>query len=269
MQKNCIFFIVALFVFTKASATELQPWFGPPFVIEGRADTIVEYYSSLATEHGTVDRSTWAGYLDLSASLAIMDNWSAELEAIVADSHHSFHFDSVLLTGRYRWTNDIVGDFATISTGITISQIFTQGLHDISIFHHGGIAGEAHVSIGKEFSCEQFWTSRFWGVAGFGIADMGSPWVRGDAGWELNFCDQHLFGAYMYTLWGLGHNGLNAAKSFHGYGPINHQSVDFAVRYAYTLECQLTIGVEYAYRVYARNCPKQANFGVLRLRYPF
>ena len=130
-------------------------------------------------------------------------------------------------------------------------------------------ACEGHVAVGKEFECRQFWTSRIWGMGAVGIGDVGSVWVKGDLVWEHNWWDRQQCSLFTHTLWGLGEKRLNLAIPFKGYGSIAHQSVDLGGRYAYFFECGITLHVEYAYRVYARNCPERTSIASIGLKYDF
>jgi len=265
-----IFLTLAFFFVQHVDATEFMPWLGDPYVIEGRADLIVEAYESLNGKHGKSHRPACDFFLDAGASFTPDGEWSAELEAVLADTRHrSFGFDSLLLTGRHLFFNDIVGDPVSLSAGLTIIQAFKPAWHDISVFHHGGIACEGHVSVGKELSCQQFWTSRLWGVAAIGVGDVGSPWLRGDITWEHNWWDVHQLSLFAHTIWGLGGNTLNLSERFKGYGSLHHQSVDVGFRYTYGFEYGIAAHLDYAYRVFARNCPKNANFISVGLFYPF
>lgn len=249
------------------SATELRPWFGLVAELETRETVICEVYDSIETDAHIHKHMSYNGFLDLSVSLAPLEQWSGELELVMADTHHrSFGMDSLLFTGRYRWLNDIVDDPVSLATGLTVSKVFKPARHDPAIFHHGGIGCEAHISVGREWSCMQFWTSRIWGVCGFGVADEGSPWIRANVAWEHNWWDRHRLQVSLNTLWGLGHNRFNFP--FDGYGSVRHQSVDGAVRYTFAYVEDMEFSVEYAYRLYAQNCPKGANFFLLSFYYP-
>lgn len=165
--------------------------------------------------------------------------------------------------------NDITDeDPVSLTGGITISQVFKPGLRNLSSFNHGGIQAEGHVAVGKEYSCMQFWTSRLWGVVGFGLADMGSPWILANAAWEHNWWNNHHAQLYVRTLWGLGHNSLSLCDNFRGYGPIGHHSVDIGARYSYLFCNGANLSAEYGFRVYARDCPRAVNIISIIFFYP-
>ena len=75
-------------------------------------------------------------------------------------------------------------------------------------------------------------------------------------------------GFYVKSRWGLGDRGLHL-KSFQGYGPIQHHSIDLSVEYKHHFEFGGILGVGYGYRVLARNCPRYVNFFMANFLYPF
>jgi len=269
MRRFCsLLFLTALYVAAPLAATDLKPWFGPAR-IEGHLSNTIQYYPSVDTKKGSSYRSDCDDFIDFSLAGAFLDRFAIELEAVTAVTRHrAFGFDSVLLTGRYLWMNDIVDDPVSLTTGVTVSQVFKPSKHDIAVFHHGGIECEVHAAVGKEMSCMQFWTSRWWAVAGIGIADQGYPWLRANIDWEKNWCDAHRLRVFAHSLWGLGYKNLHSAYHFKGYGPIRHQTIDFGLRYTKGFDYDIDLGFEYAYRVYAHNCPEKVNLFMVTLFYP-
>lgn len=249
-------------------ATELLPWYGQMLEIETRAACQMQAYQCVSARHRSIQQPACDLFFDLSAASSYNDI-AGEVEVIASDTRYrSFGMDCIKLTARYRWMNDIVGEPISLVSGVSISQVFKTGLRNLSSFHHGGIEGEFHLAAGKEHSFRQFWTSRYWGVVGVGIADMGYPWVRGDMAWEHNYCDVHQVRFFVNSLWGLGHKSLHL-KPFHGYGPVRHQLIDIGLRYSRFLLCNgMTVSLEYAFRPYARNCPKQVSSLYVSVSYP-
>ena len=205
-------------------ATDLKPWYDRYLEIQPKATYIFQSYSKIKTGEGTLHRSSNDHFLNFSVSGAY-DRWSAELETtFAATRHRSFGFCDARLTGRYQWLDDVVGDPVSLVTGVTLTQACKIALHDPSCFYHGKFEAEMHLAVGKEIACEQFWTSRGWGVLGLGLADTGSPWIRADFAWEQNWCDVHEFEIALRTLWGCGGENFHRYH-FKGYGPIKHYSI--------------------------------------------
>lgn len=267
--RSVVFLVILLSICSAASSSELAPWFPTELEIDAQAYTQLQAYHDVNSGSSSKRKPACDLFFGLSAGSAYHD-FAAELEAIATDTRYQdFGMDSIQLTGRYRRLNDIVADPVSLVLGLTVSQVFKPGLRNLSSFHHGGIECEAHLAVGKERSCEQFWVSRWWGLAGIGIADMGYPWIRANINWERNFCDVHCVRCFANTLWGLGPRRLNVDVPFKGYGAIRHQSVDVGVHYNSSYEWGGTIGIEYAYRVFACNCPAGVNQILVSVDYPF
>lgn len=263
-------YIVTCVLFCRVlCATELLPWYGQDLEIETRAISQMQAYRLVSEGHRTIPHSGCDLFFEVSAGTSFND-LAAELEVIASDSRYRhFGMDCLKLTGRYRWLNDVVADPVSLVTGISISQVFKPGLRNLSSFHHGGIEGEFHLSVGKEHSFGQYWISRYWGVVGVGVADMGYPWIRANVAWEHNYCEQHRLRLFVNSLWGLGYKSLHVHE-FHGYGSIGHQLVDIGIRYGRSFERSAwVISLEYAFRAYAMNCPKEVNSVYLSVEYPF
>ncbi|MEI8125251.1 MAG: hypothetical protein WCG42_05815 [Parachlamydiaceae bacterium] len=261
--------ILCLFAGLTLHATDYRPWYGPVLEVDLGADCLMQAFSHVNTQCGSKKLQEFDTFLDLSASLAVWESIAAELEVIAAETkQQSFGMDAIRLTGRYRWFNDIVGDPISLSTGVTFSTIFPAVRRNIAAFDHGGVAAEAHASIGKEWSCMQFWTSRIWGVCGVGIADVGSPWLRANFSWEHNWWNRHRLEIFTESIWGFGQNKLNPYH-FHGYGSVQYQAIDLGFRYFYQFDYGVVVSGGYGYRVYAQNSPENVNLITLKLVYPF
>lgn len=266
MLKNIIF--IFLLLPACVISTELLPWTERDLEIQTRLTYFLQSFDYVSASHGPNRYPSNDHFLTLSFPLSIM-RWSVELEATASKTrHHTFNMDNAKLTGRYQWLNDVIGDPISFITGISLCEVFKMARHDIGIFHHGSFETELHASIGKEISCYQFWTSRWWSVLGVGMGDVGFPWLRFDGGWEHNWWDVNKLRLFTHTLWGLGNRNLNLARHFPGYAKIQHQSIDVGTRYSHLLENGLMLSLEYAYRLYSRNCPKNVNFFLVQFHYP-
>lgn len=198
-----------------------------------------------------------------------VEPFEIQLEAVMADTRRrSFGMDHFALTGRYKYMNDILGDPLTVTFGGTYIQAWKWALYDISSFHHGLYEFEAHTSVGKEFSYGSEWLWRWWTLFALGLSERGAPWLRAEAFVEKNYCDSYLLRAFVKSLWGFGSRPLHV-HHFHGYGAVNHQSIELGIGAHYTFENQGTIKLEYARRIFSRNFPSRANNVVLSYLYPF
>jgi hypothetical protein len=255
--------------FFPLSATEYSPWYTRYLEIQPEISYAYQFYNSIAVANKSKRYPANNHFLQMSLSGAY-DRWSLEFETnFAATRHRTFGFSDVRLTARYQWLDDILGDFASVVTGFTAIQDVKIAKNDISCFYHGLLEGELHLAIGKETSCEQFWTSRLWGVVGIGVADQGSPWLRGHLYWGHNGWDIHEMNIGLLSLWGLGGNNLNVYKPFRGYGSISHYSIDLNLNYRYAFSYGGILGANYSYRIYAYNCPCHVNTFEVNIIYPF
>lgn len=261
-------------------ATDFSPWMTRDFEIEARATALYQTYPRVTTPEGALHHRGDDRFYTLSAEstvscIPIFDQtlcgFNVEFETTIADTHHQHPcIDNFRLTARYLLLDDVMDeDPVTLVVGATMTQAFKHSLHDISSFHHGQIEGELHFTIGKEEPFMEYWLTRKWAVFGVGMGDIGSVWLRGDAVWERNWLEQHQVRLFMHSLWGLGGDNISLIKSFRGYGPISHHSVDLGARYTYIFCNYATFSFEYSRRVYARNFPEQANLYLISYVYPF
>lgn len=252
--------LIAALLFALGSqgfAAEVQPWLGNLYEFEWRNSLKYQQYSNVASPFQLVHYSSSDLFLTSSLSNTLAPEFSLEGEVTAANTRRqSGGIDHFSFTGRYLWLDDIAGDPISLVTGASFSQAFVPALEDVSSFHHGRSEAEFFLSVGKEIPCGDVWMSRSWGMLGFGVAERGSPWVRTILAYEQRFCQRHELRGKVETLWGMGHGRLRP-HHFHGYGSIQHQSVDFAVRYAYLIDFFGSVDLEYSYRVYARNFPDQ------------
>lgn len=260
------FFAIASLLPGLLLGTELIPWYGRDLQIETRFSYLYQWYNAFDGHTSNDNFYTFSVLLPY-------DSWCGELETTLNNSSwRNFAFDDLCFTGRYRWLDDIVGDPITLTTGATVTAVFNRGRHNPGSFHHGNhFEAEIHAAIGKERSCQEFWLSRWWAIAGAGLADTGSPWIRADAAWETNYCQIHHFRLFADSLWGLGDRSVHKHFwDFDGYGSVDHQSIDLGTRYSYLIcDSDITLSLQYSYRIFAKNYPSKANRFMLRILYPF
>lgn len=265
-------FVFALFLLCKTFscglALDYAPWFERTFEIRGGVSAFQQAYSSVNAE-GSTHYSSKDYFFTGNLAIPLLDVIGAEIEGgLFSTPRHSFGVSHLSFMGRYSWMSDTIGDPCSLMVGARLSQVFKKALNDISLFYHGGIEFEPFVSIGKEVICEEFWISRAWGLLAMGIADHGYPWVRANAQWDTNCWDTHQWSIFIRSLWGCGSRSLRI-RSFHGYGTIQHQSIDIGGSYQYLLCSEGFLGVEGSFRVFARNCPRLVSCIAISFYYPF
>ncbi len=266
------FLSLFLFITAICAATDLKPWFGNEYETEIRATVLYQNYHSISAPHHHAHKRNENDRFTTFSAAYPFRRYCGEFEVTSANTRHQkYRWDNFRVTGRHQWASEIDGDPLSMVAGLTLTEPLSRALHDISSFHHGHLEGEIHFSLGKKYGypqCCKDYLYRWWNVIGFGIADVGSPWVRGDAAFEYNYDGINQFRGFINTLWGLGRNNLRIHR-FKGYGSIEHKSVDLGIRYGYTLGCFGTLSLQYAHRVYAYNFPKNANLVLLEYYFPF
>lgn len=270
MIKYLLSFLLLTYLFISLDATERRPWFGPDKLPEFRLDYTYQHYSKIDSGGRDFSRHGDDHFINLSASITPGPPCNIELEALIDHTRKTHGFDCARITGRYLFLDDVIGDPMSLSAGITITRATHTSLHDISSFHHGLMEYEAHVAIGKECSCEGFWSSRIWGFMSLAIADRGSPWMRAYLGYERNCWDWHDYGIFIRSLWGFGKHNIRLTQRFPGYGSISHGSIELGAYYRKFFECfGGYVHGQYVYRLWAHNFPTDTHLLTVGILFPF
>lgn len=263
-----VVFTFSCLLFSHSEATELEPWHKSIYSVDFNSSCLLQQFNRLDTSCRSIKRHEFDAFYHFSVLGVCNEKITTELELMTSNTRYkSIGLNAFRITGRYFWLDDVIGDPVSLVTGLTLSKIFKASKRNLAIFDHGGVSGEAHISIGKEVSCEQFWTSRAWCVLGLGVADVGSPWLRANFIWEGNWWNIHQLKMFADTIWGFGGKRLHI-HPFHGYGSLNYQAIDVGLRYGYILPSNIFLSAGYGYRVYGRNCPIHVNFLKFEINYP-
>lgn len=265
-------FFIAFFLLnaSQGNATEYQPWLGNFYEFELRSSLMYQGYTWLSSGAHLKKYSSHDAFLNISLSNALPNpTIGAEIELTEARTRRQRgDIDQLKVTGRYVWQDDIAGDPFSLTTGLSYNQAFCYSLRDVSSFHHGFSDVEIFASLGKENPEESVWNSRWWSLLAVGVAERGSAWIRFHLDYEKRCYEKHEVKAFLHSLWGLGHKSLRI-DHFHGYGSIQHQSIDFGFRYTYLLQFYGSMSLEYSYRIYARNFPSDTHQILAQLLYTF
>ncbi len=251
-------------------ATEVSPWFGQDLEIEARVKDLYRHSDRIDIDKDeSIAYHADSNFLNLGASMAALSVWNIELEAILASTRvQTFNFDNGRLTLSHLFLNDNVNDPVSLAAGVTISGVSASALRDPNSIHHGRWEFYGHASVGKQWLCKEFWTSRIWGEAGVGIADRGSPWMQAHVEYEKNLCDLQQYGCYLEARWGFGNHPFPALSSFYGYSNLRYQLYEVGVKYARQFECIGKLTFEYNYRFYARNTLENCHTLALTWMFP-
>lgn len=246
-------------------ATELSPWPGNFLEIETRAFASYQTFRHVNSGCGNFAYPSDDLFTNFSLSVCPYPGWDAEVEILFADTRHrNYGFDSGKATGRYFFLDDIDGDPVSLSGGISLIMPIHSALRDIGSFHHGMAELEGHIAVGLEKSYRTVWVERQFAVFGCGIATQGSPWLRVNYFYERSFCNEFSLQFSLNSLFGLGKRCLYK-RGFNGYGAIAHRSIDAGIKLNYEFNYSGTLSLEYSYRIYAKNFPRNVN--ILQLSY--
>jgi hypothetical protein len=258
MNRFYLFLFLVPRFFFQVQATQYQPWFGNEYEFELRGSAIYESYSHLAIDSKLKKYSSDNVFLHGSAANSVAD-FRLEVEVLQATTRKQHgDLDSIKLTGSRLWLDDVLGDNYSLLTGFSYIQAFGWSVNDLNSFHHGRYEGECFISLGKERSLCSYWISRWWGMAGIGIAEKGSPWLRLQVAYERSWKEIHCLRGFINILHGLGKKNL-CVVDFNGYGSIRHRSIDVGLRYEREIPFYGSVNIEYSYRVYANNFPAYAH----------
>ena len=249
---------------------ELAPWYPRPLEIKPNADYLYRTSKSIASKDRSLYRPLRAHFYNLSALIPVF-NLSAQMNFVFAhSSQRAFGLDNFSLTGRYQLMDDssLTNQLSAVA-GATFTFASKAALNDRNSFHHGRFETLWHLSVGKEWPCDQFWRYRSWGNVLLGISDGGSPWWQTLLAFEYNRPEVDSWSFFVSASLGLGGKTLKSRHSFHGYGPIAHRAVHVAVRYSYYFVSGLQLKCEYWQNVYAYNFPRHTNAYCISFSYPF
>ncbi len=251
-------------------AFEEKPWLGD--FLEFFLDSSFSYYRFRhvqgAIQQPSIPSNNYLFSLDLG--LCPFDGWEAAIEAELAKTpRQKFGRRSVGIQVRTRWMNDIMGDPLSVTTGLSIRQVSSQSVHDISSPYAAPWNFEAHTAFGKEWSQGAFWYMRWYGMAALGQGSRGSPWTRGRLAFEMNRENHHQIELFADGYWGFGRRRDVDINRFDGWGKYDHSSADLGFSYRYVTNIWGYFWIEYAHRVYARSYPESQNSIQIGYHLPF
>lgn len=238
------------------NALDYAPWYSPVLEFDAYAEYCYQHYKRLDVARECESRGETCQFFTLGLDVSPWMLWNTQAEFSLAQTNHkrSLYAKDFQFMGRYLFLDDVVGDPVSFSAGLTLLGFSEAARHDVGVIAQGSIAGEAHIAVGKECAPKAFWLARTWVVGGAGIGNVGSAWLRADAGIEANYYDFWSNALLVNTRWGLGHDAL-CPEYFHGYGKIRYQFVDLGWK-SEMRDCIGTFTWGVFYRVFARNCPK-------------
>lgn len=261
--------LFALLLASSLAATEEAPWIdhvlAPIFTLSGA----YQQFTFLRCEGKNVRYPGKSYLLDGSLLFAPDKDYDLQLELRLARTHaHGLAIDQFKQTARYMFFDDAEGDDYSLSAGLSLSEVPKIALRDRSQIHHGEFEAEVHGAIGKEWSEEGERIGRIWCLGGIGVANRGSPWLRGLFAAEYSLCFHHLFRGMLEAEGGFG--GRSPCQChFRGYGRVGYRVLDAKLSYGYQNDDGAIFLIEVVQRVFAVNAQNNLKQVRLEVVYPF
>jgi len=260
----------ALVLIAPLAALEVEPWLGN--VWEFRFTPAYTYSRFHKVQNGEPQLHDPYNVHLLALGMGVAPTETSGFDAdaeFVDTTKQAMGYRSCAFQYRSEWMDDIVGDWATLTTGISLRGVSRHSLKDISCPYASDLNVELNGALGKEWNRGSVWSVRMFGWGALGKANHGSPWIRFlfSIEGQQEFC--HRFGLYLLGYFGFGAKEFVPVNHFHGYATIHHQSVDVGVRYAYVFNIWGNLAVSYARRVYAHAFPESVNAFTVSYTLPF
>jgi hypothetical protein len=251
-------------------ALEMKPWLGEVWEFEFTPSFTYSRYNNVQDGYPPFQHPSNDHVLALDLAVAPSAHWDMALEVEFADTpRQKMGYRSAAFQARVLWTDDIIGDPVSFTTGISLRGVSRHSLNDVSCPYHSNGNLELNAALGKEWGHSYEWSVRTFGFGGVGQANRGFPWARFFAMIEGNQRDTHRFGLFSAGYFGFGNKDRVPVDHFDGYASIHHQSVDVGASYGYHFEVWGTITLAYTRRVYAKSFPENVNFFTLAYSLPF
>ncbi len=251
-------------------ATDLSPWFPPPLEIQSHANVLYEKVDRIQSPLGDFLAPSQNASFHTSLSASPLPFWCLEGEIYLTHAQDiAFAFEAAYFTLRYAWTDDIIGDPFTLVTGITAAFPNKRFLRQFSFDYHGTLNTEVHVTVGKEWSCQEEWLLRAWALAGLGVANRGNPWFHWITSLECRSSACTSLGIYADATHGFGSQNLSAHRPFKGYAAVGHQAIDLGGYARYCMKYFGTWTLAGWYNVWSVNFPIHYWGATLSLCLPF
>ena len=251
-------------------AIDQKPWFGD--IYEFRADGGFSY-SYFNEVQGAIKQPSEASnnYLTF-VGMGFTPDESIDLDLdleVVRTPRQNYSFRSGALQARYRFLNDIAGDPVSVVAGFNMRGVGSKSVKDISSPYASYLNFELTGSVGKEHTYKDSWTMRGFALTAIGVAVHGYPWARFYGNFEGKFLEAQIAGVFTEGYFGLGGKNQVNVNLFHGWGSVQHDSIDVGVFYRYTFGLWGRLSVIYSSRVFAHNYPQYEQKATLSYQIPF
>lgn len=210
-------------------------------------------------------------------SLVVDPRWSVDADLKFAKDHiggnsNNFSYRTFEFQGRRLFLDDLIGDFVSLSAGISGKVASTSELSDLLQIEPSKLSTSLHITVGKEFLSSKNGFLHLYAVGLVGAGQAASSWVKGalHAEYVIGSEDQdnQKISIYLCNGKGLGTKHLKL-DSNRPYAHSNWRYIDVGISYAYSLYGYGTLGASISKRIEARSCPRKAISAAITLTIPF
>lgn len=263
------FFLMGTF-FSVASAFEQTPYLSELAEFYLRPSYTYRYYPDIEGGFNPDKYASHDHLVDINLGVRFLPRWEVQAEVdFAATRDMDFGLRRTGAQVRYLVFDDLEGDPVALAVGATLFYVPTRNLRDVSSPYHAQGNGELGASLGKEVSYREEWLARVYGFFGVGTGNRGFPWLRALMVTTLQWQNRHQLRFFAEGYFGLGNRERINVGNFNGYAKIQHHSVDIGTSYHYLFRMWGSLGVKYAYRVYAHAFPERAHMATVEYCLPF
>ena len=246
------------------------PWLGNLMEFEFDAAYTYSRFTHVQNASPQLKHPSNNQFLDFALGFTPLETLDVQLEMEFAHTpRQAWGYQSTIAQVRQLWLDDVMGDPISLVFGVSVREVSSRSLKDVSCPYHARVNYEGNLAIGKEWSEDWYWQMRTYAYGAFGVGNKGSPWITSILAVEGNYEDRHQGKLFAEGYFGLGGRNHVDPHHFHGWGKYHHQSIDIGIRYRYLTQIWGNFSISYAYRVWAHTYPEHVNTILLRYELPF
>ena len=254
-----------------AFSLDEKPWFGDVYEFRADAGFTYSYFNKVqgAVKQPSSPSNNYLAFGGFGFTLSESIDVDFDIE-MARTPRQNFSFRSSAIQARYRFLDDIAGDPVSVVAGINFRGVGAKSVRDISSPYASYLNFELTTAIGKEHTVGPSWSIRGYGLGALGMANNGYPWVRIFGFFEgKSSMDTHRGGVFTEGYFGFGKKNHVNIDHFHGWGNIQHDSIDVGAFYGYKFDLWGVLSIAYSCRVFAHNYPEYEQKATIRYEIPF
>lgn len=266
MKKILLFLFFPSIVFL----LEKEPWLGNIYQFTFSSKYSYFYFSKVDSAIEQPKKTNHNNLVCFSLDFPFSSKASVDADLIFVDTpRQTFSFNSFAMQFRYLVLDDITKNVISLIIFEDMKIASNKSVKDISTYDMGRFEMEAGFSLGKEFDQMEFWLFRGWFNFLAGIANKGSPWIKGILSFDLNNKDKYSLFTFLEATHSYGRKVSINIKNFKGYGEYREKSLSFGTKFSYKLNVWGNLAFEYKRKFYAKRGPEKVNYFTLTYELPF